>query len=465
LIPVIDYAKAKQEIDNMMEGHLTPEEIEDFLKQNPDTLDKWANSSTYEGLKKILQSMGIGRLSEDQIVWITETASQHGMTINPNWVKDNPDADPVASFLQRKKVLPAKERQPLGPTLSDCLPKWIELKAKEKQLSSKHVERLTYVWDEFLSYKRKTKRPISALTKQDFLDYRNHLTENRGTNSPIWVNHRLASVTNILGYLVRATDWHFPPGISEWIQFHYLPYKAGKKNKAVFEVSRFSALLDKCEEWKTQTQEQFLTEWGKDKNLDEKQVKYAGCRHHQRLVRSGYMFAAVLRIKIQCGYDNIDVCRLKMSHLHIDGEKPYISLPRQKVAGMIGEAIPRNTPLLPSTVKHLKAWIDFEQPKGEYIFTSDRGTPMEDYPNNLIRAFNALASAAGVKNGQSLKHMRNVGPSLGKRAKLTRDERDAFLGHVVTRSTSDHYEDELPPEYLAEIVNLIGKEYFGGETW
>lgn len=76
--------------------------------------------------------------------------------------------------------------------------------------------------------------------------------------------------------------------------------------------------------------------------------------------------------------------------------------------------------------------------------------------------FRRLADEAGVDRRWSFKHLRNVGPSIAKRAKLPRDEREAFLGHVVD-GTSKFYEADVDETFLVNRVNLIGEQYFGGE--
>ena len=68
--------------------------------------------------------------------------------------------------------------------------------------------------------------------------------------------------------------------------------------------------------------------------------------------------------------------------------------------------------------------------------------------------------SSGMPFGWGYKHVRNVGPSIGKRHP---DEREAFLGHAV-RGTSRFYEGGVDETYLVELVNLIGAEYFHGET-
>jgi len=76
--------------------------------------------------------------------------------------------------------------------------------------------------------------------------------------------------------------------------------------------------------------------------------------------------------------------------------------------------------------------------------------------------FRRLADEAGVDRRWSFEHLRNVGPSIAKRAKSPRDEREAFLGHVVD-GTSKFYEADVDETFLVNLVNLIGEQCFGGE--
>ena len=79
----------------------------------------------------------------------------------------------------------------------------------------------------------------------------------------------------------------------------------------------------------------------------------------------------------------------------------------------------------------------------------------------LSAGFARLRKAPSQK-GYDYKHLRNVGPSIGKRHKRHPDEREGFLGHAV-RGTSRFYEGDVDETYLVELVNLIGVEYFGGK--
>ena len=71
--------------------------------------------------------------------------------------------------------------------------------------------------------------------------------------------------------------------------------------------------------------------------------------------------------------------------------------------------------------------------------------------------------AVGVRaKDWRLKHLRNVGPSLGKYHKRHADERTTFLAHSEGGS-NQFYEGTVGEDYLVELVNLIGEEYFDGE--
>jgi hypothetical protein len=91
-------------------------------------------------------------------------------------------------------------------------------------------------------------------------------------------------------------------------------------------------------------------------------------------------------------------------------------------------------------------------------FRSPRGTPL----TTISHTFRRLADEAGVDSRWSFKHFRKVGPSIAKRANLSSDARDAFLGHAV-HGSSEFYEDDVDETHLVGLVNLIGEQYFNGE--
>lgn len=98
-------------------------------------------------------------------------------------------------------------------------------------------------------------------------------------------------------------------------------------------------------------------------------------------------------------------------------------------------------------------------PRTEYVFSND--AKRQFVSSKVSNGFVRLRKAAG-QQGYDYQHLRNVGPSIGKRKKRHPDEREAFLAHAV-RGTSRYYEGDVDATYLVEFVDLIGNEYFGGE--
>ncbi len=179
------------------------------------------------------------------------------------------------------------------------------------------------------------------------------------------------------------------------------------------------------------------------------------------------LFSALLRLGCQCGYDN--KCMGKLTHDNLrdlDGALPYIELGRTKMERTAGEIL-RLTPLLPSTLKAIRRWIEFAG-KGETLFTSDKGNELRS--DVVSEGFNRLAQAVQVDGkpapveGWTMKHLRNVGSSLGRIHRRPDDERQAFLGHVANGSNKWYEDPDLGAGYLLPLVNLIGADYFGGET-
>ena len=160
------------------------------------------------------------------------------------------------------------------------------------------------------------------------------------------------------------------------------------------------------------------------------------------------------------GLDLIDIERLERRHLKLGGDLPHLDLPRKKMEHIVGTEVERRTPLLPSTVAALDRWLSFEATSSDLVFRSAAGGPLRT--THLGRNFRKLAKAAGVEKEWSMKHLRNVGPSMAKQAGVSREMRDTFLGHVVN-GANRWYEADVDEYYLVPLVNLVGEQYFGGE--
>ena len=167
---------------------------------------------------------------------------------------------------------------------------------------------------------------------------------------------------------------------------------------------------------------------------------------------------ALLRLIIH-GLSTIDCSRIEWQHIKdIDGDLPYLDFPRTKVEHKTGYAIERKTPLLPSYVGALKRWRTFEKPNNT-IFKTSQGAAYRS--PILSRAFLRLGKEAAC-NDWRLKHLRNVGGTLGDQNGLSEMMVDRFLGHAL-KGTRAKYIGSVGPDYLVSLVNLIGAEFFDGE--
>jgi len=149
-----------------------------------------------------------------------------------------------------------------------------------------------------------------------------------------------------------------------------------------------------------------------------------------------------------------------LENIRLDDAIPHMNFPRSKVVKQVGYEVPRLTPLLPSSVKALRRWHEHE-PQGPTAFRNARKGIWDQY--DLNRDFTKMLVEAAAGKGFTFKSMRNVGPTLRKRHKLPKEVSDAFLGHVDD-ATNKFYEDDVDETYLAELVDLIGKDYFDGEA-
>ena len=91
------------------------------------------------------------------------------------------------------------------------------------------------------------------------------------------------------------------------------------------------------------------------------------------------------------------------------------------------------------------------------MFRTARGAAYS--PSILCSSLHRLKKTAGDTSPFTFKHLRNVLPTLGRRAGIHLELRDAVLGHVQTR-TGKYYEADLnDPKYLLPLVTLLEQEY------
>jgi integrase len=268
-----------------------------------------------------------------------------------------------------------------------------------------------------------------------------------------WFNDHVATVKSVIKFVRKKyPEWPWPAGVLEWADsYDARPYKPRPSNKQPMPPDVFQSLLSAADEWKRIDTVAFDTS-----------TQAGRARKNQALHtrRDGWQLDAILRLGINCGLDPIDCERITWENLRIDADTPHMRLPCRKVESRIGDSVERITPLLPSTVNALEAWRAFEKrSRGQVFLSAAKGLYRKD---RLGRVINRLRESKGISNEWSFKHLRNVVPSLGRRHRRPRDERDAFLGHVVA-GTSRFYEGDVDETYLLPLINLLGKHYFDGE--
>ncbi|MGD2111621.1 MAG: hypothetical protein PVI86_19770, partial [Phycisphaerae bacterium] len=357
--------------------------------------------------------------------------------------------------------------------LLECLPHF-ETEKKNKGTSARHRRTFANKFKRFAEFLGN--KPISDLTKKDFISWEDHVNEARGKRSNKWINDQLAPVTAIIKIAYRRMpDGVFPAGWREWIEFRKATYKPGLHNKMPMPVKVFHACIEEARKWAS-LDIKACAEAMPLKGANAVMARANNFRQATRKKRAGDMMEAVLRLCCNVGADPIDIGRLTWKHLRLRGSLPMFMLPRTKSSGKHGIAMPRNTPLLPSTVDALNRWRVWRRREAaqsklrsdrhgheyaEFVFTNDKRRPYKS--EKISHAFARLARAVGVRaKDWRLKHLRNVGPTLGKYHKRHADERTTFLAHSEGGS-NQFYEGNVGEDYLVELVNLIGEEYFDGE--
>lgn len=169
---------------------------------------------------------------------------------------------------------------------------------------------------------------------------------------------------------------------------------------------------------------------------------------------------AVLYLVVNCGLDNVDICRLRREHLQLDADTPHLDFARSKVEWKTGQAVERLIPLLPETVAALRTWIDHEHDSTGTVFrTAGQGKVHPPKPfdkSTLSTKVKQLRDNAKVK--QSLKHLRNVPATLAKESRLPTEMADYVLGHTQ-KGIAARYTGDMLITYAQPLVDEIGAKY------
>jgi len=405
---------------------------------------------------------GVSQEVVDQHPELVKLAKQGRFSVSQEWIDRNPDSPlsrVVKNSERKKKGLPPmpivpgqpepETHEPSKKRLSDALKEW------ERWTSAKSRSRyyIAEVSSRFQEFRRVVgNKRISEVTSDDFAEWRLWVAKAslKHTAPGKWSNVRHQNAKTVLKVARKnQKSWGWPDGIMDWAgDYDSEFYKPDKANRARMPVDVFRRLLEITEQWKQTDPKQYsaTSQRGRAQRL-QAELKQ----------REGHLWSTVLKLAVNCSLDNVDCTRIQWDNIkNLDSALPYMDFPRQKTKHTTGE-IDRRTPLLPPVGEALKQWRE-RQPYDGVIFRTARGGPFAK--TSFYQAFTRLAEAAGTGEW-TFKHIRNIASSLGKLNKLSRDERDAVLGHVVD-GTSKFYEEDVDHRYLIRLVNLVGKEYFDG---
>ena len=453
-------------------------DFEDMEEPSEELLERWRHASRPADWQPILIELGA-----DTSFLLDPTLygglKLRGREADPEWWRKNPDKHHEVLAAQwgmsPEEWLASRSDAGNSSTekLLDCLLHFETVKRNEGR-SARHCRTYAKTFKRFAECVGN--KPISELTKQDFIAWEDHVRATKGERSNKWVNDQLTPVAAILKLAQRRMrDSLFPGGWQVWIEFRKAAYRPGLQNREPMPVAIFKACLQQAHVWASIDIEACADALPL-RGANAVMARANNFRQATRRKRAGYMMEVVLRLCCNVGADPVDLERLTWRHLRLHGSLPLFMLPRYKAAKQLGAALPRNTPLLPSTVDALKRWKAWRRREAadaelrsdrhghEYadsVFTNDKRRPYKS--EKISHAFARLAKAVGKKaSNWRLKHLRNVGATLGKRHKRHPDERTTFLAHSEG-GTNRFYEGDVGEDYLVELVNLIGEEYFDGE--
>ncbi len=393
--------------------------------------------------------------------------------VNPEWLRQNPGKEEEAEVALDKAMWGSSWSPNWYPkkmsdaptcqiTLVNCLRQWGILKNEGmRPLKDETILEVTSIFSKFI--KVVGNKTIDKLQRSDFLNYGQHVNAEYKKASGMWHNRQFSCVQRVFRLLIRKTEWPFPEGMYKWMsQWDKVPEASDRKNRQPMPIEMFHQLVERAEFLALINPEEYAETLPVTGDATIKLQRMNNIKQAKRLQRTGMMWAAIFRLAANCGLDDVDVARISWKNLrNLESEFPYMDFPRRKTAHLKGQPIPRLTPLLPSTVKALMQFREYERNDTGVIFLNDARkqftTPV------LCKGYNRIRK--GIKDAEnwSLKHLRNIGPTLNKRSNTMKELRSEFLGHDEN-NTNKFYTGEQDEYFLADLVNLIGHHYFSGET-
>jgi len=352
------------------------------------------------------------------------------------------------------KRLGTNGRKPIAAEqLSDCIAPWKQ-RVEAKKRTAEHISAYRAAYEDFVDF---TDDPhICELRKRHFVDYQNHIDQACDGLSTKTRNDKLKPIKTILREARRLTEWTFPPQLDLWLSvLEYSEYEPDPDNAEPMSVEHFKALLAQANEWAA------IDPYAQAEKKRSRPAVANAIKQANRLKRRGLQWGAILRLAVNVAAENQDIAGVGYKHLLLDDELPLFTLRRKK------NKVDRRTPMLPSTIRAIKRWRDYQPEIQGCVFSNDASRPFNS--KTLSKDFRRLCAAAKMPDGSPVpiwvefKTCRNVAGTVGKRRGRPSDERSAIRGHKVN-GVGRFYEGDVGDDYLVQLVNLIGAEYFDGES-
>lgn len=375
--------------------------------------------------------------------------------ITPNLINLKQEANPTygpvpVDWLPPKSQGDQKPKS--GKRLSNCIDAWMEIMLDGHANPTDYMMDVKRVWKKF--QKAVGNKLVSEIKPDDFATWRSWVTKEQAKNnrSAKWHNdHHKYIKTVVRNVKIERPSWKFPDGVIEWQELpkrikmknSYVPKSS---NKQPIPVDIFHQVIAIAYTW---TQEQLDFDTKTQSGRAKKRAALA--RHHK-----GWTCSAMFRLAVNCGLDNADVAAITWNHVkNLDGDFPYLNMPRTKIVNRFRNEVDRKIPLLASTVNALIQLKENCQ-MADTIFRTAHGSPHNK--DTIRRQLESAMTEAGLTpKSWTFKHLRNVGGK--KRLGITGDERDHFLGHVGA-TESKWYTGDADEKYLLPLVKKIEHEYF-----
>lgn len=335
-------------------------------------------------------------------------------------------------------AVPSKEK------LSDCLAYWRTWKT-EQEREPEYLDETERNFKELIAVVGD--KPANQITKADIVAFERHLNRNAESND--WYARRVKSLRGVFNLCIKKDSLPLPDGLAKWLAaIESRPVVPDATNKKALPPEIFKAMIRICEQWAALDVDAMPKETQADK---------ARRNRAWERKRNAVQFLAILKLSCQAGFGSKDVCRLEWTDFHLDAKQPYIDFSRGKSAWRTGVATARVIPLLPATVKALKAWRDYETPNGLAFRNSQRGQWKHDH---IARNFGIIKKASKHDSFWSFKHLRNIPGNVGRDAKLADWIAQATLGHTPSSLIGKRYIDDPQPAALLPLVKAIAARYF-----